>query len=114
MSRSNRPRRSAAPAPRGGRANKWTKPQGEEPPLERTRFGVPQLQDAPDGQWHVRRISPVNASKTYKCPGCGHQIPSGVEHIVAWRSDHWSGEEASANARRHWHSNCWKSRSYRY
>ncbi|MDQ0095838.1 MULTISPECIES: hypothetical protein [Micrococcaceae] len=116
MARSNRPSRSSTPAPRSGRVNKWTRPEaaGDDAWLEKARYGVQRLQDAPDGQWHVRRISAVGASKTYKCPGCGRFISPGTEHLVAWRADHWSGDDASAAARRHWHPKCWESRSYRY
>ena len=82
--------------------------------MQRARFGVVLLQDAPDGQWHVRKISGFNAVKTYTCPGCHRQINAGVSHLVSWRADHWSGDEASASGRRHWHEHCWQTRSYRY
>lgn len=82
--------------------------------MQRARFGVVLRQDAPDGQWHVRKIAPLNANKTYTCPGCHRSIGVGVAHVVAWRADHWSGDEAAANARRHWHQHCWETRSYRY
>ncbi|MGR6900652.1 MULTISPECIES: hypothetical protein [Glutamicibacter] len=113
MPRSNRPRRN-------GRSRNTTSrqpsgpPQYEEDWVERARYGVVRLQDAPDGQWHVRKISPLSASKTYTCPGCHRVIGVGVSHLVAWRADHWSGDDASAAARRHWHERCWEIRSYRY
>ena len=116
MARSNRPSRSSTSGTRGGRTNKWTRPElgADEPWMERARYGVERLQDAPDGQWHVRKISATSAAKTYKCPGCGQFIKPGIEHVVAWRADHWSGDSASAEARRHWHPKCWESRSYKY
>jgi hypothetical protein len=82
--------------------------------MQRARYGVAKLQDAPDGQWHVRKVSPLNAQKIYTCPGCHRPITPGVAHLVTWRADHWSGDDAAASNRRHWHPNCWESRSYRY
>lgn len=113
MPRSNRPRRAGGSA-RGG---KWARNEGPEEgaaPLERTRFGIPELQDAPDGQWHVRRVSPVRAAKTYTCPGCRMQIAPGTDHLVAWRADHLFGDERAAAERRHWHTRCWGTRSHHY
>lgn len=113
MPRSNRPRRPASPAP-GGKRGRGPEPGDGEAPWERTRYGVPELQEAPDGQWHVRRISPLRAEKSYTCPGCRRTIAPGVEHVVAWRADHWLGEEKSAAERRHWHTHCWRTRSHHY
>lgn len=116
MPRSNRPRRpkrSSASKTRNYNEESENEP-GADDWLQKARFGVVRLQDAPDGQWHVRKISPMSANKTYTCPGCNRQIGVGVGHLVAWRADHWSGDDAAANARRHWHSHCWDTRSYRY
>jgi hypothetical protein len=115
MPRSNRPRRQAAggrSAARGKRAAGGANDAGSG--LERARFGIDELQEAPDGAWHVRRISPTNAAKTYTCPGCRHQIAPGVEHVVAWRADAWFGEDRAAAERRHWHAHCWRTRNHRY
>ena len=116
MPRSNRPRRSSGPAAKSrSRSAGPTRDQGAEDDwMQRARYGVAKLQDAPDGQWHVRKVSPLNAQKTYTCPGCHRPITPGVAHLVTWRADHWSGDEAAAGNRRHWHPNCWESRSYRY
>ena len=120
MPRSNRPRRAKNPkgsnrsSSRNTRGYDEYESDGGDEWMERARFGVVRLQDAPDGQWHVRQISPLNAIKVYTCPGCNRSINSGVSHVVAWRADHWSGDEAAAQARRHWHKHCWETRSYRY
>ncbi|WP_347039824.1 hypothetical protein AAHB37_07035 [Glutamicibacter halophytocola] len=116
MPRSNRPRRSKNPRP--GKARNHDEESeyeaGADDWPQRARFGVVRPQDAPDGQWHVRKIAPLNANKAYICPGCHQKIGVGVGHVVAWRADHWSGDDAAASARRHWHPHCWDTRSYRY
>lgn len=114
MPRSNRSRRPQ----RQARPNKWAhadqRRDGENEGFKGPGLSIPSLQSAPDGQWHVRRISAARAGKNYTCPGCHRTIDPGIEHIVAWRADHWSGEEASAASRRHWHLKCWNGRSFRY
>ncbi|MEU6565284.1 ATP/GTP-binding protein [Nocardia nova] len=55
----------------------------------------------------VRTIPGARAVKTYRCPGCDHEIAPGTAHIVAWPAD--GGE----NDRRHWHSGCWRGRDTR-
>ncbi|MHA7305502.1 hypothetical protein ACX80E_09695 [Arthrobacter sp. TMN-49] len=106
MPRSNRPRRRSA-APKGS-------PEHEEPDLDRARMGVPSRESAPDGQWAVRSITASNAQKVYTCPGCHRAVPAGVAHLVVWQEDAMFGAEAGLRDRRHWHSNCWRGRSYRY
>lgn len=63
----------------------------------------PVSERAPDGDWVVRQITAAAAVKTYRCPGCDHEIAAGVAHVVAWRV----GEE---DHRRHWHTPCWQAR----
>lgn len=57
-------------------------------------------ESAPDGDWVVRPITASAAVKTYRCPGCDHEIRPAVPHVVAWRV----GDE---DDRRHWHTPCW-------
>ncbi|MHC6176313.1 hypothetical protein [Glutamicibacter endophyticus] len=114
MPRNNRPKRRRGSNPRGGSGPGAWEQEPEEDWIQAARYGVVRLQDAPDGQWHVRKIAGANAVKNYTCPGCHRTITPGVGHVVAWRADHWSGDEAAANSRRHWHEHCWKIRSYRY
>ena len=123
MPRSNRPRRAAsgnAPAGNGagkGSARGTGKHAAGPPPeldLERARTGIARRESAPDGEWIVRSISASRAGKTYICPGCFTAVPPGTAHLVVWSEDHIFGAAAGLAERRHWHSNCWTSRSYRY
>ncbi|MGH8994180.1 MAG: hypothetical protein ACRDYV_06960 [Acidimicrobiia bacterium] len=59
--------------------------------------GVP----APEpGEVDVRHVQPYEALKTYRCPGCDHEIPPGTGHkVVVPRAD--------PDLRRHWHNGCW-------
>jgi len=66
----------------------------------------------PDDDWaddeavDVRHVQPYEAVKTYRCPGCDHEIRPGEGHeVVVPRAD--PGE------RRHWHSGCWHRASKR-
>jgi hypothetical protein len=54
----------------------------------------------------VRRVQPYQATKPYRCPGCDHEIATGVGHVVAWRED-------ALEDRRHWHLACWQARGRR-
>jgi hypothetical protein len=48
----------------------------------------------------VRHVQPYQADKTYRCPGCDHEIRPGEGHeVVVPRAD--------PDLRRHWHSGCW-------
>lgn len=53
-----------------------------------------------------RHMGSHSATKFYVCPGCNHNIPPGVAHIVAWPRDTGRGAED----RRHWHRHCWDRR----
>jgi len=55
--------------------------------------------DADDGV-DVRRVQPYEATKTYRCPGCDHEIRPGEGHVVVV-------PRASPADRRHWHRSCW-------
>ena len=107
MPRSNRPRRRS-----GTGSSKWTRES--ELDLDRARAGIPERQNAPDGEWNVRRITGSNAAKDYTCPGCHRTIGPGMEHLVAWRADSLFGGETALAERRHWHPRCWQTRSFRY
>ncbi|WP_427018480.1 ATP/GTP-binding protein [Pseudarthrobacter sp. P1] len=106
MPRSNRPRRPAAAA------GKYAERPAMD--LERARFGIPERESAPDGEWAVRTITASNAAKTYTCPGCHRQVLPGVAHLVVWSEDNIFGADAGLRERRHWHTNCWRTRSFRY
>ncbi|MDR7082960.1 hypothetical protein J2X01_002250 [Arthrobacter ginsengisoli] len=116
MPRSNRPRR---PVPGRAGSGKSAKPGAKGGPvpeldLERARSGFARRESAPDGEWSVRPITAGRAEKTYICPGCSTAVLPGVAHLVVWSEDHLFGAAAGLAERRHWHTNCWTSRSYRY
>ena len=69
-------------------------------------FIVDQVEDWPDGEWHVRRVTgAASGGKTYRCPGCDQEIRAGLPHLVTWPN--WQGGE---DERRHWHTACWSNR----
>ncbi|MCP2320816.1 hypothetical protein APR12_006203 [Nocardia amikacinitolerans] len=70
-------------------------------------FGRTERGPDDDDVFIVRTIPGTRATKTYRCPGCDHEIPPGVAHIVAWAAD--GGEDD----RRHWHRGCWNGRRTR-
>lgn len=114
MPRSNRPRR---PVSGKGSSGRGTGRNGQEVPeldLERARAGIARRESAPDGEWMVRTMTAKNAEKTYICPECSTAVLPGVAHLVVWKDDHLFGAAAGLAERRHWHTNCWMSRSYRY
>jgi hypothetical protein len=76
---------------------------------ERARRGVERIVISPDGEWSIRHTTGGGTTKTYRCPGCDHEIRPGVPHIVAWPADH-RGDLAD---RRHWHTGCWQARDRR-
>ncbi|WP_109635279.1 MULTISPECIES: hypothetical protein [Lentzea] len=71
--------------------------------------GWARAESGPDGDWLVRAISGAQAQKTYRCPGCDHEIRPGTPHVVAWPAE----ETGSVEERRHWHQGCWDSRGRR-
>lgn len=114
MPRSNRPRRNAS-STRSGSAggSKWTEPTPELD-LERARGGIARRESAPDGDWMVRTMTAKKAEKQYICPGCSTAIVPGIAHLVVWSDSHLFGQAAGLAERRHWHTNCWTGRTYRY
>jgi len=42
-------------------------------------------------------MHPYQAVKTYRCPGCDHEIPPGIGHEVVVPRD-------APHERRHWHT----------
>lgn len=117
MPRSNRPRRPVSGKGAGpGKRGAGKKGGGDVPELdlERARAGIARRESAPDGEWMVRTMTAKNAEKTYICPECSTAVLPGVAHLVVWKDDHLFGAAAGLAERRHWHTNCWMSRSYRY
>lgn len=69
-------------------------------------LGHETVQQHSDGEWHVRAVGAGAACKTYRCPGCDHEIRPGTAHVVAWPTGDVEG-------RRHWHTPCWKAKDRR-
>jgi len=68
------------------------------------------VETGPDGhEYEVRPIAAARAVKTYRCPGCDHQIRSGTAHVVVWRAE----SPGAIDDRRHWHTPCWAKRATR-
>ena len=80
---------------------------GDEPPPLRLG-GAARLEVRAGREWHVQPISAAQALKPYRCPGCGGVVDEGVAHVVVWRADGVLGDQADLEARRHWHSACWR------
>jgi hypothetical protein len=76
---------------------------------ERALRGLPAVQTWTDGDWAVRTVPADAAVKLYRCPGCDHEIATGVAHVVAWPAD----GRGDLTDRRHWHTSCWKARGRR-
>jgi hypothetical protein len=72
---------------------------------------TPRVETGPDGyEYEVRPIAAARAGKTYRCPGCDHEIRAGTAHLVAWPAD---SPQGGVDDRRHWHTPCWSNRATR-
>lgn len=64
--------------------------------------------------YEVRAVPAARAVKTYRCPGCDHEIHSGSAHLVVWPIDStFGGGPGQIEDRRHWHTPCWAHRATR-
>jgi hypothetical protein len=54
---------------------------------------------AADEGFEVREVA---SEKVTRCPGCDHPIRVGLRHLVVV-------PQGDADARRHWHTACWRS-----
>lgn len=97
--------------PHRGQGRRGQGPGGDSGVLEpeRARRGVEGIVEWGGEDWTFRGIPGSAAVKTYRCPGCDHEIAPGVAHIVAWRADGIGGPDD----RRHWHTGCWRARAQR-
>jgi len=76
-------------------------------PLPQSR----RIEAGPDGyDYEVVSLPGSRATKTYRCPGCDHEIRSGTAHVVVWPADLGA---AAVDDRRHWHTPCWDNRTTR-
>jgi hypothetical protein len=64
--------------------------------------------DFSGAEYVVRPVTGAATVKTYRCPGCDHEIRPGVPHVVVWPYG-----ETDALSRRHWHTACWEARDRR-
>lgn len=91
--------------PRGRRAGR-----AEPLDLARVRRGIDTVETWGHERWRVRYLPA--AEKTYRCPGCDHEIRPGVPHVVVWPLEPLSGGTGESE-RRHWHTACWRARDHR-
>ena len=56
--------------------------------------------DAAD-ELEIAHVQPYQAVKTYRCPGCDHEIARGLGHEVVM-------PRGVPQERRHWHTGCWR------
>jgi hypothetical protein len=77
------------------------------------------VEEATDGDWVVRTLTGSASTKTYRCPGCDHEIRPATPHVVTWPAyprdsdlEPWD-TESGADRRRHWHPVCWRERNRR-
>ncbi|MFJ8820699.1 ATP/GTP-binding protein [Streptomyces sp. NPDC102467] len=84
-------------------------PSTDSSEVEGRRYGGFQSTENWQGEeWCVRHVAGASAAgKTYRCPGCDQEIPSGVAHVVAWP------EYGGVDDRRHWHKACWNAKDRR-
>ncbi len=71
---------------------------------------VQEVEEHPDGDWVVRRVTGAASTKAYRCPGCDQEIRPATPHVVAWPSEEGDGR---LDDRRHWHTPCWTARDRR-
>jgi hypothetical protein len=81
----------------------------KDEPVRTAPVSNQRLESHPDGDWYVRALTGSSATKTYRCPGCDHEIRPATPHIVAWPAD----DPRGADDRRHWHTPCWAARNKR-
>ncbi|WP_068166513.1 ATP/GTP-binding protein [Rhodococcus phenolicus] len=94
------PRRNRAQPPR------HRGPNPHASATARTEYGPA---GADSERFTVRSVPGSRAIKSYRCPGCDHEIAPGTAHVVAWSADTLGG----ADDRRHWHTGCWSGRATR-
>ena len=97
-------------SPRRNKDRRTPRPEPEE--LERS-FGFQRAVSADDGDWIVRSVTGAASEKSYRCPGCDHEVRPGIPHIVAWPASAGTGSGGGLADRRHWHTPCWNARDRR-
>ncbi len=64
------------------------------------------------GRRSVRQVGGNDTGRSYRCPGCQHQVSARTPHTVVWPEDGMAGI-GGVDARRHWHTACWQARDRR-
>ena len=59
----------------------------DDPDAVRPVGGPEVVEEHPDGEWVVRRITGSASTKAYRCPGCDQEIRPATPHVVAWPAD---------------------------
>ncbi|MEV8266338.1 hypothetical protein [Microbacterium sp. NPDC076911] len=90
------------------RSNRRRPDPGGDDSFQRMLSGWKRTETKRGSEWIVQPVSAQKAQKIYACPGCGRGIQVAEAHIVAWRADGVLGDKADLDARRHWHSACWR------
>ncbi|MGH2658353.1 MAG: hypothetical protein ACRDHS_01510 [Actinomycetota bacterium] len=72
-------------------------PEEVPPPARKPQSAAPVWALAPG--FDVRRVS---GDRSYRCPGCDHEIREGTWHLVVVPQD-------QPDERRHWHTECWRT-----
>ncbi|TPG33199.1 hypothetical protein [Mycolicibacterium hodleri] len=68
----------------------------------------------PDGyDYDVKAVAASRAVKTYRCPGCDHEIKPSTAHVVVWPACEGIAGGSGVQDRRHWHTSCWSNRATR-
>ncbi|GAA2755390.1 hypothetical protein [Actinopolymorpha rutila] len=89
------------------------RPRRPESPQRPLYGGHQQVEEWPDGDWVVRKLTGSTSTKPYRCPGCDQLIPPATPHVVAWPVDPASFVGTGLDERRHWHNGCWRARDRR-
>lgn len=95
-------------SPRKNKDRRAARPEPEE--LGRS-LGYQRAVSASDGEWIVRSVTGSASAKSYRCPGCDHEVRPGTAHTVAWPAV--DGNGGGLADRRHWHTPCWNARDRR-
>ena len=72
-------------------------PEEAPPPARMPQSAAPVWALAPG--FDVRRVS---GDRSYRCPGCDHEIREGTWHLVVVPQE-------QPDERRHWHTECWRT-----
>ena len=95
-------------------ARRRTPPRWQQRPVSLSPV-LHRVETGPDGdEYEVHPVAAARAVKTYRCPGCDHEIRSGTAHVVVWPADsRHAGPRTGIDDRRHWHTSCWTNRANR-